>query len=280
MALKDNFRTEAIVLPPKWGVYGKHGSGKSTLALSSGKKTVVLNTDNGIEEVLHQAKGDIWVQDFIPEVKEAKGANQVSHETNSKMWLGLLDTLRDLAREKHDRQVLVIDSLDAADTLAHSHSCHELGVAAIDEVGFGKGWGRLRGNMQVLLNALSYLNREKQMEIIVVGHAQVRQVKDPTMESFDSFTLKLNKHSAQDVPEWLDALFFLAYKSIIQSTDAGFGRKDKREINTGERVLYTGGTSGAETKNRFNLPPEMPADYHELHKLINESRATSMKEAA
>jgi hypothetical protein len=24
----------------------------------------------------------------------------------------------------------------------------------------------------------------------------------------------------------------------------------------------------------------MPADYHELHKLINESRATSMKEAA
>ena len=133
MALKDNFRTEAIVLPPKWGVYGKHGSGNSTLALSSGKKTVVLNTDNGIEEVLQQTKGDIWVQDFIPEVKEAKGANQVSHETNSKMWLGLLDTLRDLAREKHDRQVLVIDSLDAADTLAHSHSCHELGVAAIDE---------------------------------------------------------------------------------------------------------------------------------------------------
>ena len=66
MALKDNFRTEAIVLPPKWGVYGKHGSGKSTLALSSGKKTVVLNTDNGIEEVLQQTKGDIWVQDFIP----------------------------------------------------------------------------------------------------------------------------------------------------------------------------------------------------------------------
>ena len=59
---------------------------------------------------------------------------------------------------------------------------------------------------------------------------------------------------------------------IIQKKDTGFGRKDSRAINTGERIILTSGLQGVDCKNRFGLPPEIPAEYDEYHKLINESR--------
>jgi hypothetical protein len=118
------------------------------------------------------------------------------------------------------------------------------------------------------------------MEPICVCHTQIKTINKPTLEPYDVFTLKLHKAASADVMEWSDAILFLTFKTIVQKKDTGFGRKDGRAINTGERIILTNGSQGVECKNRFNLPAEIPCDYAEYHKLIAESRKGQIKEAA
>ena len=47
-------------------------------------------------------------------------------------------------------------------------------------------------------------------------------------------------------------------------------RKDSRAIQSGKRFLYTSGSMGVDAKNRFDLPPEIPADWNGYQKLIND----------
>ena len=103
-------------------------------------------------------------------------------------------------------------------------------------------------------------------------HTQIRTINKPTLEPYDVFTLKLHKSASADIMEWSDAVLFLTFKMIIQKKDTGFGRKDSRAINTGERIILTSGSQGVDCKNRFGLPSEIPAEYEEYHKLIAESR--------
>ena len=50
------FRTTPKVHEPKGLFFGKSGTGKTSVALSTGKPTVLINTDNGAEEILSQQK--------------------------------------------------------------------------------------------------------------------------------------------------------------------------------------------------------------------------------
>ena len=107
---------------------------------------------------------------------------------------------------------------------------------------------------------------------ICVCHTQIRTINKPTLEPYDVFTLKLHKAASADITEWSDAVIFLCFKMKVIKKDTGFGRKDSRAINTGERIILTTGSQGVDCKNRFGLPPEIPAEYDEYHRLISESR--------
>ena len=50
------FRTKPKVHEPKGLFFGKSGTGKTSVSLSTGKPTVLINTDNGAEEILSQQK--------------------------------------------------------------------------------------------------------------------------------------------------------------------------------------------------------------------------------
>ena len=257
----DKYKREAMERPPKTTVEGEAGVGKSFFALSA-PKPFVINTDDGIDEILLH-KPDIMVADAVP-VGDIEG--------NAKIFDGILNTLTELAKEKHDRKTIIIDSLDRLETLAQAKVCVEHAIKAPEDLGYGKAYVYARGKIQRVLAGLNYLREHKGMEPICVCHTQIRTVNKPTLEPYDLFTLKLHKSASADIMEWSDAVLFLTFKMIIQKKDTGFGRKDSRAVNTGERIILTSGSQGVDCKNRFGLPPEIPAEYGEYHKLIAESR--------
>ena len=258
----NKYKREAVERPPKTTVEGEAGVGKSFFACSA-PKPFVINTDDGIDEILLRIP-DIMVADAVP-----VGDN----EANAKLYDSIINTLTELAKEKHDRKSIIIDSLDRLETLAHAKVCVEHKLEnGIEDLGYGKGFTYARGKIQRVLAGLNYLRDTKDMEPICVCHTQIRTINKPTLEPYDVFTLKLHKNASADIMEWSDAVLFMTFKMIIQKKDTGFGRKDSRAINTGERIILTSGSQGVDCKNRFGLPSEIPAEYGEYHKLIAESR--------
>ena len=257
----EKYKRKAVERPPKTTIEGEAGVGKSFFACSA-PKPFVINTDDGIDEILLRIP-DIMVADAVP-----VGDN----EANAKLYDSIIDTLTELAKEKHDRKSIIIDSLDRLEILAQAKVCVEHSIKAPEDLGYGKAYVYARGKIQRVLAGLNYLRDEKGMEPICVCHTQIRTINKPTLEPYDVFTLKLHKSASADIMEWSDAVLFLTFKMIIQKKDTGFGRKDSRAINTGERIILTSGSQGVDCKNRFGLPSEIPAEYSEYHKLINESR--------
>ena len=258
----DKYKRKAVERPPKTTIEGEAGVGKSFFACSA-PKPFVINTDDGSDEILLRIP-DVMVADAVP-----VGDN----EANAKLYDSIITTLTELAKEKHDRKTIIIDSLDRLETLAHAKVCVEHKLEnGIEDLGYGKGVTYARGKIQRVLAGLNYLRDTKDMEPICVCHTQIRTINKPTLEPYDVFTLKLHKNASADIMEWSDAVLFMTFKMIIQKKDTGFGRKDSRAINTGERIILTSGSQGVDCKNRFGLPSEIPAEYSEYHKLINESR--------
>ena len=257
----EKYKRKAVERPPKTTIEGEAGVGKSFFACSA-PKPFVINTDDGIDEILLRIP-DIMVADAVP-----VGDN----EANAKLYDSIIDTLTELAKEKHDRKSIIIDSLDRLEILAQAKVCVEHSIKAPEDLGYGKAYVYARGKIQRVLAGLNYLRDEKGMEPICVCHTQIRTINKPTLEPYDVFTLKLHKSASADIMEWSDAVLFLTFKMIIQKKDTGFGRKDSRAINTGERIILTSGSQGVDCKNRFGLPSEIPAEYEEYHKLIAESR--------
>ena len=258
----EKYKRKAVERPPKTTIEGEAGVGKSYFACSA-PKPFVINTDDGIDEILLRIP-DIMVADAVP-----VGDN----EANAKLYDSIINTLGELAKEKHDRKTIVIDSLDRLEILAQAKVCVDFKLEnGIEDLGFGKGFTYARSKVNRVLAGLNYLRDEKGMEPICVCHSQIKSINKPTLEPYDVFTLKLHKQVSADVMEWSDAVLFMSFKTIIQKKDTGFGRKDSRAINTGERIILTSGSQGVDCKNRFGLPPEIPAEYSEYHKLIAESR--------
>ena len=257
----EKYKRKAVERPPKTTIEGEAGVGKSFFACSA-PKPFVINTDDGIDEILLRIP-DIMVADAVP-----VGDN----EANAKLYDSIIDTLTELAKEKHDRKSIIIDSLDRLEILAQAKVCVEHSIKAPEDLGYGKAYVYARGKIQRVLAGLNYLRDEKGMEPICVCHTQIRTINKPTLDPYDVFTLKLHKSASADIMQWSDAVLFLTFKMIIQKKDTGFGRKDSRAINTGERIILTSGSQGVDCKNRFGLPSEIPAEYEEYHKLIAESR--------
>ena len=233
----EKYKRKAVERPPKTTIEGEAGVGKSFFACSA-PKPFVINTDDGIDEILLRIP-DIMVADAVP-----VGDN----EANAKLYDSIIDTLTELAKEKHDRKSIIIDSLDRLEILAQAKVCVEHSIKAPEDLGYGKAYVYARGKIQRVLAGLNYLRDEKGMEPICVCLTQIRTINKPTLEPYDVFTLKLHKSASADIMEWSDAVLFLTFKMIIQKKDTGFGRKDSRAINTGERIILTSGSQGVDCK--------------------------------
>jgi hypothetical protein len=114
----------------------------------------------------------------------------------------------------------------------------------------------------LLLDGLSALRREKNMAVILIGHAHPKKFESPDADTYDRYEPKINKHGAALVQEWCDEVLFATYKVRTKTINEAFNAKRIVAIdNKGERIVKTSERPSHLAKNRLGLPDELPLDW-------------------
>lgn len=222
--------------PPRIVVYGVHGIGKSTFGAQA-PKPVFIQTEEGLDAV--SATAFPVCQNFDD----------------------MLECIGALAAESHDFETVIVDSADWAEQLIHKRVAEDNNTKTIDAIGYGRGYKAAVDYWRQLLDGLDHLRNEKNMQVIMLAHSQVKRFDDPLADPYDRYQLDLHHGSASLIAEWCDILMFANQQYSTVKADVGFNQKVTRAIGTGNRVLYTQERPGWQAKSRWPLPDTLPLDY-------------------
>ena len=241
-----SLKKTGVARPPRIVLYGVHGIGKSTFA-SGAPSPVFIPTEEGLDAIDATA---------FPLCKSFED---------------IMDSIGSLASEDHDFGTVVIDSADWAEQLVHKKVAADNNVATIDAIGYGRGYKAAVDYWKQILEGLDYLRNDKNMQVILLAHSQVKRFDDPLADPYDRYQLDLHHGSASVVAEWCDILMFANQQYSTVKSDVGFNQKVTRAVGTGNRVLYTQERPGWSAKSRWALPDTLPLDYGKFAEVLGQS---------
>jgi hypothetical protein len=236
-------------------IYGADGVGKSSFA-SGFPNSIFLGAEDGTNNL------------------------DVSRFPSLNDWNEVTKAVSELTTEKHDYQTLVIDSLDWLEPMLHKSICERYNVKSIELAagGYGKGYTEALNGWIALKDQLSGLREKRQMNIVLIGHAEIIPFNDPDAQTtYDRYQLKLHKKASAMWREYVDHVLFANFE-IYAKKD---GNKT-RAYGEGARVLYTERRPGFDAKNRLGLQFSLPLSYDDFSKsceLAGDGNAEKLKEA-
>lgn len=226
-------------IPYKVVIYGPEGIGKSTLA-SKFPKPIFIDTEGSTARM-----DDVERFDNVKNLDEA---------------ILCIDTLK---TEDHEYQTAVIDTFDRLELMVNDKVCEEQKVTGIEAIGYGKGYTYAAEKVNKFLGSLDALRMAKNMNIVVVCHAQMRKFEQPDeLGAYDRWELKLSKKVAPMVKEWADMVLFANYKTFVIKD----GSTNKAQ--GGKRVMYTTHNPCWDAKNRDNLPDQCDFSFEPIAHLF------------
>lgn len=219
-------------------IYGPEGIGKSTLA-SQFPEPVFIDTEGSTKEL------------------------DVARYPVPKTWNDVVTDVNDFV-ESMPGKTLIIDTADWAEQLCISHTCANLGVKGIEDVGYGKGYVYVSEAFADFLNKCNVLI-DQGVNIVFTAHAQMRKFEQPDeMGAYDRWEMKLSKKVAPLLKEWADIVLFCNYKTDV-ITDQN--TKSKKATG-GRRVMYASHHPCWDAKNRYDLPDMMPMEFSQIKHLF------------
>ncbi len=226
--------------PPRIAIYGTSGIGKTTFA-SQAPAPIFLPIEDGLDAIK---------ADAFPLLKS---------------WPEVMEAMNTLISEDHEFQTVVIDSIDWLENLILHQVALDHGLDSYDAnakpLAYGRGARAAADYLRFLLDGLDVLRDEKNMGVIIIGHAQVKRFDDPTTDAYDRYQLDLNKELAAVLSEWCDVLGFANFRVSVKEETVGVGNKKKRGLGNGERLLFTQEMPAFKAKSRWTIPGQMPFDY-------------------
>lgn len=218
---------------PRIMLYGVEGIGKTTFA-SAAPDPIFICTEDGL------------------------GGLQVNHFPLATKASEVLDAIGTLITEDHEFKSVVLDSVDWLDNMiwADVESTHEA-----KDLAYGKGAMIVADRWREVLAGLNKLRNDKGMVVILLAHCQIKRFDSPEVEPYDRYQPKLQERSNAILREWVDAVLFANYKTIVRKDDVGFNKTNNRGISTGERLLYTSEKPAYMAKNRYGLPDSLPMSW-------------------
>lgn len=165
----------------------------------------------------------------------------------------IYDAIGVLMNDEHDFQTVFLDSLDWAEPLINDHVCRANKWDSIESPGYGKGYVAAAAEWRTMLEGFEALRRERGMAVVLISHVKQKRIESPTHEGYDAWVLKLHDRASALCLEWADVIGFAAHRIAIKKTDAGFGQKESKAVNTGERVLYLEAHPAYPSGTRFGL---------------------------
>jgi hypothetical protein len=233
---------EKKILPPRITLYSPPGIGKTTFA-SSMPKPVLIDFDHGADEV------------------------KIDAIQGPASWEETMSLIRDIGKSPGIYQTLAIDTVDPLEELCQGHVAKVAGKT-FDKMNddYGAGYQAVADEFKLFLAELDEV-RKKGLHIVLISHAHVKQVLDPTLGPYDQWTAQLGKKTWSLTQRWSDIVAFAAF-------DAERDVKENRAIITRDRLLFTVRGSGYEAKNRYGLPAKLPLSWKALSEAIAANRAT------
>jgi Cdc6-like AAA superfamily ATPase len=178
--------------PPRVLIYGPPGLGKTTLP-SEWPDPVFLQAEDGTPSGLELASfGKLRSYDEI------------------------IDGVEALYEEKHDRQTVVLDSLDRVEPMVWAKLCTVRGWETIEAPGYGKGYAEADYYWRALIDGLNALRYERGMSVGYIAHSTVVTVDDPMTQSYSRFDIRLHKRAIGIFQDEVDAILFLNQDVVIK----------------------------------------------------------------
>jgi len=163
-----------------------------------------------------------------------------------------------------DFETLVIDSLKYIEVLISNSVCERLKLSGMgDDADYGKSVSYSEG-MQLWGKFINELEkaRDAGLNVVLLGHNEVKSVKDPRVPEYEMTTLDLRKWGSYNptalIRSWSDCVFYLDNKVYTSSDKTGIDAVRTTATSTGDRIIYTEERPAYLAKNRFGMPPELP----------------------
>lgn len=220
--------------PPRILLYGVPKIGKTTLA-SEFPNPVFIQAEDG-----------------TPKGVELTTFGKIT--TLQDVW----DAFAALSNNEHDFQTLVIDSLSALEQIIWAEVCAINKWDSIESPGYGKGYIEADLQWMKLMQSISYLREERRMIVLLIAHSEIRHVEDPLVGGYDRFSVRLQKRAVELINREVDLIAFLNYKiGISESKDGPGGKKIRRAVGIGERVIHFADRPGFMAGDRYDFPDEL-----------------------
>lgn len=241
MSWKQSLVVGKQELPPRICIYGTHGIGKSTLA-SVFPNPIFISTEDGIDGL---------------DVTSFPKATHIGD---------VVESIKTLIKEEHDFKTVVVDTVDwlveplIVDDVEATHEAKELA--------YGKGQMFVAESFREILQGLDALRRKRDMNVVLLAHANIVKFESPMTEPYDRYQPKLPNRCSALLQEWVDVLGFAAFKVIIKKTESGFNKETARGVTTGERLLHLVENPAYLAKNRYACPDNIELKLSEIVKVI------------
>ena len=192
-------------------------------------------------------------------------------------WNDLYDAIRELLDGQHPYRTLVIDTIDWLQPLLFTYICERAQVDSIEKVegGYGRGYDKATSEIVKLLGHLETLRQRRNMNILILGHAEITTFKNPSGADFDRWEPKLQKKISAKVREWSDWVLFGNFE--IATVSGGKKKTAEKELtdkakvvnsSSGVRMLYTSLQPLYYAKNRYGMPSKLAFSYSEVAKYL------------
>jgi hypothetical protein len=214
-------------------LYGAEGRGKTTLACKCPKPLALL------------------LERGLPRGVEVDAVEV----TNS--FEAVMTTLRDIYTTPGDYQSLLIDTIDALESLLIEGLCAKNGWKNIETPSYGKGWVAADDEWRRFIRAISAIRDKHDMNIVMTCHCAIERIDDPRAPTYTSYQPRLHKRARGLVMDCADAVFFLAEDLRVVTDDGGFRERTRAATDT-RRFLFTEGRPAFAAKNRFGMPEKIP----------------------
>jgi hypothetical protein len=238
-------RKGRLTVPLRILGYGPEGVGKSTFAAGA-PKPIFLNVDR------RTAGLDI---------------DRIEPTT----WDEALEVLSALDKESHDYQTIVVDPINWLEPMAFAKVTG--GSTPIDkwEGGYGKGRQAALDHWRQLIAALERLWTTKNMNVILLAHAAVKNFADPEGPPYDRYELAMDKGAAGLLRQWCDWVLFMRHEAFAKADP---GRK-ARGYSTGARVIHTQYSAAYDAKADAPVPSEIPLSWAEFTQALESVRSAA-----
>lgn len=213
----------------------------------------------GVEGIGKTSFGAAMPKPIFIDLETGSGQLDVERFPAPQNFADVLDAIRELRETKHDRESLIIDTVDWLEPLIHRHMCQRDRMGDIEEYGFGKGYNIALDEWRILLRDLEALERAKGMNTLLLGHSSVRTFKNPEGPDYDRYEPQVNPKAAGVLKQWPRAVLFAHYEQYAEKENR-FALKAKG-IATGERLVFTNRTAAYDAKNRYDLPASLPLSW-------------------